>query len=242
MYRTGLAIEAAKDFAEIKGAKVIRRRVGRSKVTDIRLDNTAAKHFGKSAGRYITIEGEPCEGTLKVVLTKALELLLPRGGTVLCVGLGNPDISRDSLGSQCVNRISAVCGRRRLCVMETDIAAKTGIETADMVRAVACEISAACVLAIDALACADPLRIGKTVQLTDTGVQPGSGVWADMPSLTADYIELPVIAIGVPMVSELSGITGNPHHGGYLAAPPNEDLCARLWAETIADSVNTVFE
>lgn len=241
MYRTGLAMEAAESVSESSGTRVTRRRVGKAYVTDVRVSGEGALVLGKAAGRYITIEGEPHESAVGTVLQKALEMLLPRQGVILAAGLGNPDIARDSLGSECVSRLIPCRGKRlELAAMETDISAKTGIETARMVRAVARELNAACVIAVDALACHDPLKIGRTVQLSDTGIQPGSGVHADSPALTGDFVGAPVIAVGVPTVSELFGITGNPAHKGFLAAPPDEDILSRVWAETISDAINGI--
>lgn len=241
MYRTGLAVEVAQGISEAQGTRITRRRVGKAYVTDIRVSDSGAGVIGRPAGRYITIESEPDEHALRMVFQKALELLLPREGVILVAGLGNPDITRDSLGSESISRLTAVCGRRTMCVMETDIAAKTGIETARMVRAVADEINASCVLAVDALACKDPMKIGRTVQITNTGIQPGSGVCSDSPALTETFVGVPVVAVGVPTVSELSGISGNAGHKGFLISPPDEDLRVRSWAEVIAGGINSIF-
>ncbi len=242
MYRMELLLESAKALSGVQGNRVTRRRFGGAYITDIRVNAEEAEVLGRSAGRYITIEGEPCDRALKVVLQKAIELFLPRRGTVLVAGLGNPDIARDSLGAESVSRMTAFDGKRKaLYVMETDIAAKTGIDTARMVKAVAKEVAATCVLVIDALACGDPLKIGKTVQITNTGICPGSGVDIAQPPITEEYVGVPVIAMGVPSVSELSVITGYPQHKGYLVAPPDEDLRTRIWAEVIAGAVNMIY-
>lgn len=239
MTRTGLAVEMAESFKGTHGMRVTSKRVGNTRVTDVRLSESGAEVFGKSAGRYITIEGEPHEHAVRLVLTKALEMLLPRHGIILAAGLGNPDIARDSLGPRCVERIVARKGSRiQLAVMETDISARTGIDTARMVRAVARELGASCVLAIDALACADPVRIGHTVQTSTTGIQPGSGVMEDSPAISAEFVGVPVVAVGVPTVSELYGLTGNVAHKGMLAAPSDEDVLTAAWAEVISDAIN----
>ncbi len=238
MYRTGLAIEAAESMGDISGTKVLRRRFGKAQIADVRISKEAAAQLGKAEGRYITIEGEPQEHAVQMLLQKALEQLLPRKGTVLVAGLGNPDITHDSLGARAVRLLRCGGERRRFAAIETDVAANTGIETAGMVRAVAKELSAACVLAIDALACRDPLRIGRTVQASDSGIQPGSGVMAERAALTKEFVGVPVIALGVPMVSLLSGITGIPRHKGHLVSVIDEDLLTADWAEVIAEAVN----
>lgn len=231
-------MEAAKGVGSISGTKVLRRRFGAAVITDVRISVGDAARIGKTAGRYITIEGEPSEHAVAMLLQRALEQLLPRKGVILAAGLGNPDIMHDSLGARVVRGL--VCGgaRRRFVAVETDIAANTGIETAKMVRAVSREIGADCVLAIDALACENPLRIGKTVQISDTGIQPGSGVTEKSPALTAAYAGAPVIAVGVPMVSELSGLTDNKRHGGYLVSAVDENILTEQWSRIIAQAIN----
>lgn len=238
MYRTGLAVEAAESAGNISGTKVVRRRFGGAKITDVRISKEGSGHIGKPEGRYITIEGEAHEHAVQMLLTKALEQLLPRKGTVLVAGLGNPDITHDSLGARVVRLLRCGGERRRFAAIETDVAANTGIETAKMVRAVARELDAACVLAIDALACRDPLRIGRTVQVSDSGIQPGSGVMAESAALTKEFVGVPVIALGVPMVSLLSGIMGIPRYKDYLVSPVDEDLLTVHWAEVIGGAVN----
>lgn len=241
MYRTGLAMEAAQMNGSKSGTRVFRRRLGQVTITDVRVSMTDAHRIGKAAGRYITIEGDPSVHAVAMLLCKALEQLLPREGVILASGLGNPDIARDSLGARTIRRLNVGEGCRIAAAMETDVAAKTGIETARLVRGVAKELGATCILAVDALACCDPLKIGRTVQVSDTGIQPGSGVHEDSPALTRSFVGVPVVAVGVPMVSELSGLTGNSVHRGYLAAPVNEDAVAERWAAVIAEAVNGIY-
>ncbi len=238
MYRTALAVEAAESLGNLGASKVLRRRFGKAQITDVRIAKSDSQRVGKAEGRYITIEGEPQEHAVQMLLQKALEQMLPRKGLILAAGLGNPDITHDSLGARTVRLLRCGGERRRFAAIETDVAANTGIETARMVRAVAREMEAACVLAIDALACREPYRIGKTVQIADTGIQPGSGVMAGSAALTKEFVGVPVVAMGVPMVSELSGITGVQAHKGYLASPVDEDLLTARWAEVIAEAVN----
>ena len=240
MRRTGLALEAAQMNNAGNGTKIVRRRFGSVYVTDVRVNRRDAIRIGKDAGRYITIEGEPSAHIVPMILEKALRQMLPSEGVVLAAGLGNSDIARDSLGARTIRKL--VCQRTKLSIVavETDVSAKTGIDTACMIRGVAKEINASCVLAVDALACCDPLMIGRTVQVSDTGLQPGSGVYADSPAVCRSYMGVPVIAVGVPVVSELSAITGNPAHRGYLAAPANEDELAEQWSNVIAEAINII--
>ena len=240
MYRTALAAEAAENIGDTSASRVLRRRFGKALITDVRIAKADSRRIGKAEGRYITIEGEPHEHAVQMLLQKAIEQLLPRQGLILVAGLGNPDITHDSLGPGVVRLVRCGGEHRRFAAMETDVAANTGIETAKMVRAVAREIKADCILAIDALACREPRRIGKTVQVSDAGIQPGSGVLDNMTALTKDLTGLPVIALGVPMVSVLSGVTGEHGHKGYLVSPVDEDVLTAHWAEMIAEAINSL--
>lgn len=238
MYRTGLAFEAAELAENCRGTSIKRKRFGSVKICDVRVSAADAGSIGKAAGRYISIEGSPTEHSAAWLLQKALERLVPCKGLILTAGLGNPDIAHDSLGARSVRLLSCGAGRRGLAAMETDVAANTGIDTSLMVKAVAREMRASCVLAIDALACKDPLHIGTTVQITDTGIQPGSGVSQRAAALTREFVGVPVVAVGVPMVSQLSGLTGDARHKEYLISHANEERLTAQWSEVIAAAVN----
>lgn len=236
MERTGLAVEAARFVKRLKDTVISSRVIRGVKITDVRVGKSDSKQLGKTAGRYITFEGVPSDKMMAAVVSRAMDLLLPRQSRILVVGLGNPDVTYDRLGSECIGLIEA--GKRICGMIETDVAAKTGIETAQMVRAIATEIKADCVLAIDALTCSDPQMIGKTLQITDTGIAPGSGVRSDAPALTSDYLGIKVVAVGVPMVCRLTAVTKREEHDDFFISCYGEDILTCAWAENIAHSVN----
>lgn len=239
MYRTGLVIEAARQISVMSGSKFIQRQFGDISVTDVCISKADTLQSGKAEGRYITIEGGTQDYAVVVLIKKALEQLLPDEGLILVAGMGNPDVARDSLGPRTM-RLLQRDGTRRIAVMETDVSAKTGIDTARLIRAVVRELDASCVLAVDALACREPQHIGRTVQISDAGIQPGSGISEHSPALERDFVGVPVVAVGVPMVSVLSGITDEPTHRGYLVSPADEDQLADQWADIIARAINEV--
>lgn len=239
MYRTGLAIEAARPMSVVNGSKFIQRQFGDISVTDVCISKEDAMRSDKTEGRYITIEGGVRDDAVVVLIKKTLEQLLPEDGLILAAGMGNPDVARDSLGPRTM-RLLQRDGTRSIAVMETDVSAKTGIDTARLIRAVARELGASCVLAIDALACREPQHIGRTVQISDAGISPGSGISEHSPALERGFVGVPVIAVGVPMVSVLSGITDDPMHRGFLISPANEDQLADEWADIIARAINEV--
>lgn len=168
-----LACESSRISDGMIGGRASSRTIGGVKITDIRITKPDSS---LKAGRYITLEGDPSGHALPALLRRALQQLLPPGGVILAAGLGNPDITRDSLGALVVRRLVPQRGAHySLAAIETDVAARTGIETVSLVRAAAREIGVACVIAVDSLSCSSPQRLCSTVQLSTAGIIPGSG-------------------------------------------------------------------
>jgi spore protease len=140
-----------------------------------------------------------------------LKTLLPAEGPVLVVGLGNRAMTPDAVGplaadSVLVTRhlISAMpkhfSGFRPVAVFRAGVLGTTGVESAEAVRGLAAEVQPALIIAIDALASRRCGRVCRTVQLSDTGIIPGSGVGNHRWALDRETLGVPVIAIGVPTV------------------------------------------
>ena len=243
MNRTGLAMETAEMASDKSGVRALSRNVGGVKITDVRVSD-AAQRLGKPAGRYITLEGEPDAQSMTARLKRAIEQVIPRQGRLFAAGLGNPDITQDSLGALSVRSMAARDAdkgiRYSLAAIETDIAARTGIDTVRLVRAAANETAADCVIAIDSLACRDPRYIGRTVQISDTGIVPGSGASKSRRELSERTVGIPVAVIGVPTVTELSSVTRNDRDNGCLVTTGDIDITVQLGAETIAAAVNGI--
>ncbi len=239
MDNRGLAAEAAQPLAGTRGFHAITRRVGEVKITDITISEEAKARVGRAAGRYITLEGEPHAQGLSALLQRAMTQILPQSGRLLAVGLGNPDITHDRLGAQVVRSLAARTGRRySLCAVETDVTARTGIDSARLVRAAARELRADCVIAFDALSCTDPRRIGKTVQVTDAGLIPGSGAGRSRLALTRQSLGVPVVAVGVPTITTLSSITADQDDSLFHITTADIDVLVKLWGETLAAAVD----
>ena len=241
MDRTGLAMEAAQIFTEKDGVCAVSRTIGEVKITDVKIRANAAGEIGKRAGRYITLEGEPFAEGMTALLRRAAEQFLPERGRVFIAGLGNPDITPDSLGALSVRGLTKMRTRRfALSAIETDVAAKTGLDTAKLVRAAAREIPADCLIVIDALSCGNPRYIGKTVQITDAGIIPGSGAGLRKRELSRKTLGIPVAAIGVPLVTELSSVTENPDDSRFFATTNDIDVIVRQWAEVISGALEDI--
>ncbi len=179
----------------------------------------AAGQMGKAPGIYITLSNpglaraeESDKAAMARALSKALISMLPNDGDVLIVGLGNRRITADALGSRVLESLlvtrhmqevtqSSARGRLRgVCAVAPGVLGVTGLETAEVVKGIVEHVKPAAVVAIDALAARETSRICTTLQVTDTGIRPGSGVGNHRMGLTKETLGVPVIAIGVPMV------------------------------------------
>lgn len=234
--RTDLAIE--KDsFISGDRPKGIRRKVfetEKTKVTKISvLDKEAADVIGKPVGEYITVEldefsydTELLDDRMKSISTQILSLLPKGDGTVLVAGIGNKDITPDALGPRCAEGIFSTRHitselaeeigldfLNPVCSLATGVLGQTGIETGEIIKSVADAIKPKAVIVIDALAAAGLERLGRTVQITDTGITPGSGVGNKRAEISKNTLGVPVIAIGVPTVVDAvtlaRAMTGN---------------------------------
>lgn len=239
MKKTDLAVESAQLAAGMPGIRTVNRTIGGVKITDITIPEGISAT--RPAGRYITLEGDPAAPQLAALLSRAIGRLLPPEGLILAAGLGNPDITRDSLGAFTIRKLVPLTGNRySLAAMETDVSARTGIETVRMLRAVAAEMNAACIFAVDSLCCRDPFRMCRTVQLSTGGITPGSGVEHSRRELSRKTAGVPVVACGVPTATLVSSITGEKAHSRFLAAPLDENIQVQLWAECISRAVGAV--
>ena len=179
----------------------------------------AARRMGKPIGRYVTLSDERLSSAdiaekdgLADAIRQTVFEMLPPSGDVLVVGLGNRKITADALGSRVLENLlvtrhmksvtrDALSGRLRgVCAVAPGVLGVTGLETAEVVKGILERARPAAVIAIDALAARETRRIGTTLQITDTGIRPGSGVGNHRMGLTRETLGVPVLALGVPMV------------------------------------------
>ncbi len=244
--RTDLAAEAAFSAdGKISASENCRNgitkqvRQGRTcEITEITIEtDEAGKAIGKGKGRYITIEASDpyAEFTDQADdIADELRKLCGCDNNVLIIGLGNSGITPDALGPQTVSGIIAtrhlrnelpkghfLSGLHSVSALATGVLGQTGIEVAEITRAVCDRTSPECVIVIDALACADTARLGTTVQLTDTGISPGSGVQNSRKELSRHTLGVPVVAVGVPTVIDMHTIYENMSGAAPAKTLPN---------------------
>ena len=220
--RTDLALEARELSGDTPGVEEETEHCGKAVVTRVRVrTQQGAEKIGKPIGTYITIEQKDlcskeaqADGSLSQCLAEQISSLLhlKKGDCVLVAGLENRSLTPDSLGPRAAREVlvsrhifcqlpQALDERvRPVCVLTPGVTGETGLETGEVIRAVVRSVHPACVVVIDALAARSTERILSTVQITDAGVIPGSGVGNHRIGLTQETLGVPVIAIGIPMV------------------------------------------
>ncbi len=221
--RTDLAIEA-RELAGDRVAGTDYREYSRLTVKTQR----AGQLLGKDAGTYITVEMPSLTDNFTETderiktIGREIRRLLPVNGLLLVAGLGNEEITPDSLGPKTGARVLAtrhITGElaraagldrlRPVAVMNTGVTGQTGIETGEYILSVVKRIRPNAVIAVDALASRRIERLGKTVQISDAGISPGAGVGNHRTRINKETIGVPVIAIGVPTVVDAQTFAGD---------------------------------
>ena len=204
-------------------------RVTRVEITT----KNAAKMLGKPMGVYITIEVprmlEPDEDyhrEISQVIARELTKIIPdaeKEQAILVVGLGNREVTADALGPHVVDNLfitrhvvkefgKAAYNKQKMNMvscMEPGVTGKTGMEAAEMIKGVIEQTGPAVMIVIDALAARSTRRLNRTVQISNTGIHPGSGVGNNRNALTEESMGIPVISIGVPTVVDAATIVGD---------------------------------
>ena len=221
-FRTDLAVERREYIGTqtIDGVVSTYEHFDGVKVTRIEIiDENGEKLLEKPQGKYITLEIPPFTGYTDLagsrveVLSGELRKLLPKYGTVLVAGLGNDKITPDALGPKCINYVLAsrhidkelagkigLEGLRSVAAIVPGVLGKTGIETSEIIEGTVKKIKPSAVIAVDSLASRRLERLGSTVQLSDSGISPGSGIGNRRTAIDQGSLGVPVIAIGVPTV------------------------------------------
>ncbi|MBR1559002.1 MAG: GPR endopeptidase [Clostridia bacterium] len=230
--RTDLALEAfdGQGASSLPGVDVRRWEAGGVTLTEVVVsDDDASRLLNKSVGRYLTLEcgllrrrDPDARAALGGLLAEELSRMLPPmdgGACALVLGLGNRQITPDALGPSVVDRLlvtrhlieqlANLPGLRPVSAIAPGVLGVTGIETMELAERLVDLVKPAAVVCVDALAARDSARVGTTLQLTDTGIQPGAGVGNHRRALTRDSVGAPVIAIGMPTVVHAATLARN---------------------------------
>ena len=210
--RTDLAAERRRADPETPGVNFEERREGTINITHLRVTSEeGAREIGKPCGTYLTLSfpalfemnGDE-ERRAADVLARSLSSLLPQenGHPLLVVGLGNRALTADAIGPATTEKIPATGHLRDsgICVLTPGVMGQSGAEAGTLIRGVARELGARAVIVIDALCARSPERLACTVQISDTGLTPGSGIRLPRAAVNPQTVGVPVVAIGVPTI------------------------------------------
>lgn len=261
--RTDLAVECI-DPESRTLPKGIKRKLRKSSVCTITeiivTDEMAGLRIGKTRGRYITVETDRLSAHPSDFEEQAENIadeikgIADNTERVLVAGLGNRNITPDALGpiaasqiiaTRHINGMSGLPDMSEVTVVSPGVTGQTGIEAAEQLSAVCSTVNPTLLIVIDALACSDISRLGTTIQITDTGISPGSGVQNRRKEISRITMGVPVVAIGVPTVIDMhtavENITGKApekHLPNMMITPRDIDELIRRTAKLIAFAVN----
>lgn len=218
---------------EIQGIITKERTEAGIQVSHVQIDEAGGKEIGKKPGNYITIyadgvknEDTKSQANAAKILAAELEQLIrdndiPDDGKALIVGLGNWNVTPDALGPMTVEKVMVTNhlfelnmetvseGYRPVSAVSPGVMGVTGMETSNIIHGIVEKFQPDFIIAVDALASRSIERINETIQISDSGIHPGSGVGNKRKELSKATLGVPVIAIGVPTVVDAVTITSD---------------------------------
>ena len=273
--------------SESAGVRVAHATAGGCDILRVRIGSEeAAARIGKPCGRYVTVsaegaftgDGEALEEARRVLAVELREMAERMTGkrmgadfSLLVVGLGNDEMTPDALGPQTVRLISVTrhltgdgvrFSTRQPCeiaAFSPGVSDKTGLEAVELVQGAVAAVSPDLVVAVDALVARETAHLGRTVQLSDTGLSPGGGIGAARPALTQQSLGVPVLALGVPTVVNTATLLQDAfsrlgvdlalqeaakmleNGRGYLVAPGEINLLVPAAAALLAGALERAF-
>ena len=275
-FYTDLAMESGRvgQGLDAPGIRVARERLGElERVRVDVLDEEGAREVGKRPGTYTTLYSpapESGEAWDRLRDTLAEEVRLLGGldddmqGGVLVVGLGNRRATPDAVGPRAVDRIlctralkaeAGLSGLREVTAVAPGVYGQTGVDVGELVGGLVRTLHPALIIALDALCAREPGRIARTVQLTDAGIQPGSGVGNHRAALSREALGVRVVAIGVPTVVYARSIVADAlsRAGGdadacacvdedMIVTPRDIDALVKRASRLLADALNRALQ
>ncbi|WP_027338640.1 GPR endopeptidase [Halonatronum saccharophilum] len=256
---------------EIEGVSLEESQQGDANITRIQvLNQGAAQRIGKAPGNYITIESESlrisdkqAHENLSGILAQEMNRIIDYSAlnrnngqepTILVVGLGNWNATPDALGPEVVHHIlvtrhlydsspqDARQGMRPVCALAPGVLGITGVETAEIIKGLVDRVKPDLIIAIDSLAAKESKRLASTIQISDTGIYPGSGLGKNRIGITQADMGVPVIAMGIPTVISSVHIvddTIKAMNGGMGQQQNNQQIIQQVLEPFMGDLVVT---
>ena len=269
-----MAADAKSSAGEIDGVLYQETEKDGVRISTIDIINEdGEKKLGKKRGRYITISYPTASGLgysdfigLCDILAEKLRAVCGDVSRILVCGLGNRELAADAVGVIAVENVLvthhiresdeelfASSGFFDISAISPGVMAKTGMESADVVKAVVERLRPDVVIAVDSLAAREAARLARTIQLSDTGISPGAGVGNRRAAFDKDYIGVPVIAVGVPTVVDTATLVHDALAGqelreetlaslsGLFVSPKEIDVIAENVGKIIGYAINRAF-
>lgn len=272
MIPTDLMIEQL-EMAKMTLPKGVRNEVqelAHCTVTEVTIDDEkGAAMLGREKGCYITIEtaktyeiGEPAFEEIADALAGRLRTLLGDSRHILVVGIGNPNITPDSLGAKAVERIMVTRpledrpgSYASVSAIAAPVCGVSGVESGELTKGLTDSTKPDAVVLIDALATGKLERLCKTIQLANVGLTPGGGVDNARQEISARTLGVPVLSIGMPTVVDcralLYHVLGedwesyadklHPYEESLIATPRQMEMATDMGAKLIAFALNKAF-
>ena len=272
-FRTDLAIERCEIFGKkaVSGVETEVFEAHKSKITRIEVtDCEGEKAIGKPIGRYVTVEVAPFAEHAQFIddslyaVTEEIRRIIPPTGSVLVAGLGNIRITPDALGPKCASMIFAtrhikgellratgLGNLRNVSAFATGVMGETGAEAGELIKGAVQVLMPDFVITVDALAARSAERLGRTVQMCNTGIVPGSGVGNSRQEISKRTVGVPVISIGVPTVVDVAAFVADckgdesdiSESGfGMMVTPKEVDLMIERASKLTALAINCALQ
>ena len=257
--RSDLAVELNSRVSDTNGIICETEKNSIITVTRIKVINEQGeKSLGKPKGNYVNIDipdllyhGGDYEELEKIIIKEMRNFSFPENN-VLVAGLGNRNITPDALGPAVADKILAtrhlspylrrqtgLTGLKDVSVIQPGVLGQTGVETLEILKGVISSCNAEGLIVIDAFAAAEPKRLGTTIQLSDSGISPGSGVGNDRKEISQKTVGIPVIAVGLPTCLD-AALFGNEQkrETPMIVTPREIDMLIDRAADTLSLSLN----
>lgn len=259
--RTDMAIEAhslwqgnAENNNILKGVDVSKSSINGLEVCEISiLDEEGERSLGKARGKYFSLSlpenfyrGSEYFASASEAVAELINKLTPNiNGTVLIAALGNPDITPDALGNITASHLLVTAHLSKnefpqfsdLAVCRPGVLGTSGIESSVQIKAICDTIKPELVIVVDALSGADVEHLCRSIQISDAGISPGSGVRNNRKEFSRQIFGIPVISIGMPTVIDAGFFAGEEFNGMFVT-PRNIDSQVRNGAKLIAYGIN----
>jgi spore protease len=258
--RTDLAVESYESVQKTEIDGVIVRQSGNVTTVLVTNDN-GSKALNKPLGKYVTLEVSSFVNDTDIFdgrldeFADVLKSVLPKNiNSILVAGLGNENITADALGPQTQDYVLATRhiiddlkntvgfeGLFPVSSIATGVLGETGIETSEIIKGVVEQTKPSCVIVVDALAASSADRLGTTVQFSDSGISPGSGVGNHRHEISEKTLGIPVVSVGIPTVVSTAIISGNDNDNAFVT-PREIDRITQQGAKLIGMGINVCLQ